>query len=183
MTLTGIASRYALALVDAITSPKADIEPHAALSQLEDFVGEIAKVRDLELVLLSPSVSPARKRAVISRIADAMGMHRLVKNFLMVLSDHRRMASLREVLNQAAVALDEKLGFLRASVDSAFPLSDEDSRRISQKLESLTGKRIRMDVRVVPDLIGGVVAHVGSTVYDGSVRGQLNALGERLAAG
>jgi F-type H+-transporting ATPase subunit delta len=183
MTLNGIAARYALALVDAVASPKAGIAPDRALSQLKDFADLVQSMRELRLVLQSPSVSPHRKSAVISRIADAMQMHRLIKNFLLVLNDHRRMNLIKEVSALAFEVLDEKLGFVRARVESAAPLSDEESRQVQTRLEQVTGSRVRMDARVVPDLIGGVIARVGSTVYDGSVRGRLQALEEHLVTG
>ena len=182
MTVTGIASRYAQALVGALTAPQAGVDPHQALTGLADFVETLSGSRDLELVLLSPSVAPARKRAVLERIAGAMQMDRLVRNFLYVLVDHRRIELVREIVSEALVILDAQLGFLRADVASAAPLSSDQQKQIAAGLETVTGKRIRMAMTIDPDLIGGVFARVGSTIYDGSVRGRLQSLGERLGA-
>lgn len=185
MTNTGIASRYAEALVEALIAPRqadSGVDPHAALSGLNDFVNTLAESRDLDLVLVSPSVSPERKRAVIAAISERLGIHNLVKNFLFVLSDHRRLMLVREANQIAAVVLDEKLGFVRAFVSAAAPLSQDEQDRIAGKLGEVTGKRIRLNVELDRQLIGGVVARVGSTVYDGSVRGQLDAIGSRLSA-
>ena len=182
MTFTGISSRYAHALVDALLSPNAGVDAHDALSSLNEFVDAMGTSHDLELVMFSPSVPPARKRAVIQKIADAMQLNRLIRNFLFVLSDHRRLPLLRDIAGQAFVVLDERLGFLRADVSAAAPLGDEKQREIAAKLGEMTGKRIRIEMKIDPDLIGGVVARVGSTVYDGSVRGRLQLIGERLAA-
>ncbi len=181
MTHTGIASRYAEALVEALVAD-GSADPHALLSGLNDFVSALAESRDLDLVLVSPSVSPERKRAVISALSQRLGIHRLVRNFLYVLSDHRRLTLVREANQLAGVILDEKLGFVRAVVSAASPLSDDEQTRIADRLGDITGKRIRVDLELDRSLIGGVVARVGSTVYDGSVRGQLNAIGSRLTA-
>jgi F-type H+-transporting ATPase subunit delta len=99
-----------------------------------------------------------------------------------VLIDHRRIALLKEIAPLASLFLDERLGFLRADVAAAAPLSDDERRRIAEMLQQITGKTIRVEMEIAPDLIGGVIARVGSKVYDGSVRGQLRTLGARLAA-
>ncbi len=182
MTDTGICSRYAQAFVDALLGPNSGVDPHAALTGLNDFAATVRNSRDLELVLLSPSVSTQRKRAVIGRIADAMPLDRLVRNFLFVLSDHRRLPLLQEVAEIAAVVLDGRQGVLRANISSAEPLSEHERMQLAEALGALTGKQIRIDTALDPSLIGGIVARVGSTVYDGSVRGRLQAIGERLAA-
>jgi F-type H+-transporting ATPase subunit delta len=182
MTHTGIASRYAEALVEALIANKSD-DPQVVLNGLNDFVATLAESRDLDLVLVSPSVSAERKRAVIAALSDRLGIHRLVRNFLFVLSDHRRLMLVREANQLAGVVLDEKLGFQRAVLTIASPLSEEEKNQIASKLGEITGKRIRLNLELDLSLVGGVVARVGSTVYDGSVRGQLEAIGSRLAAG
>jgi F-type H+-transporting ATPase subunit delta len=182
MTHTGIASRYAEALVEALIANNSD-DPHVILNGLNDFVAALSESRDLDLVLVSPSVSAERKRAVIAALSDRLSIHRLVRNFLFVLSDHRRLMLVREANQLAGVVLDEKLGFQRAVLTIASPLSEEEKNQISAKLGEITGKRIRLNLELDLSLIGGVVARVGSTVYDGSVRGQLEAIGSRLAAG
>ncbi len=182
MTNTGIASRYAEALVEALIANKSD-DPHVLLGGLNDFVATLSESRDLDLILVSPSVSGERKRAVLAAISDRLGIHRLVRNFLYVLSDHRRLMLVRQANELAGVILDEKLGFQRAVLTIASPLSEEEKDQIANKLGEITGKRIRLNLELDLSLIGGVVARVGSTVYDGSVRGQLEAIGSRLAAG
>jgi F-type H+-transporting ATPase subunit delta len=79
--------------------------------------------------------------------------------------------------------VDDRLGFARAEVSAAREMGEPQRAELAAKLERLTGKRIRMRFRVDERLIGGVVARIGSTVYDGSVRGQLASLGHRLSAG
>lgn len=182
MTSTGIASRYAQALVDALLSPSAGTDARLSLAGLIEFVDIVKRSRDLELVLLSPSVSTQRKRAVISRIADAMPLDRLVRNFLYVLSDHRRLPLLPEIAEISRVVFDGRQGVLRANIAAAEPLSDHDQKQLAEALGVVTGKQIRIEMTIDPSLIGGIIARVGSTVYDGSVRGRLHWIGERLAS-
>ena len=91
-------------------------------------------------------------------------------------------ASLSAVLHSFELIVDERLGFARAEVTSAAELDQPQRAALNGELERLTGKRIRMRLAVDPALIGGVVARIGSTVYDGSVRGQLSSMGRRLSA-
>jgi F-type H+-transporting ATPase subunit delta len=182
MTLNGIASRYALALVEALTEPSSGIDPNTAIDGLKSFADTMKESHDLELILLSPSVSTNTKRVVIEKIAGDLGLHRLVRNFLLVLNKHRRLALLKEATQQARVLLDEHLGIVGADVFSATEMAAQDKQLIAGKLTQITGKQVRLRITIDPDLIGGIMARVGSTVYDGSVRGQLRALGQRLAA-
>ena len=123
----------------------------------------------------------SRKRAVVGRIADMLKLSPIARNFLFVLIDHRRIALLGAILHSFELIVDERLGFARAEVSSPRELTEAQRGAINAQLERLTGKRIRMRFAVDPALIGGVVARIGSTVYDGSVRGQLQTLGRRLS--
>jgi F-type H+-transporting ATPase subunit delta len=100
----------------------------------------------------------------------------------MVLIDRRRVGSLAEIAEAFEVLLDERLGTVRANVTSALGLSDSQKARLQEELSGLTGSPVRLRFAVDPGLIGGIVARIGSTVYDGSVEGQLEALGRRLRA-
>lgn len=182
MTLNGIAARYALALVEAITAPSSGVDPNTALEGLNAFADTMAEAHDLELILLSPSISTKTKRGIIEKIAGDLGVHRLVRNFLFILNDHRRMNLLREAARQAGALLDDRLGFVRADVFAAAEMAAQDQKLISGKLAQITGKQVKLKITIDPSLIGGIMARVGSTVYDGSVRGQLRVLGERLSA-
>jgi F-type H+-transporting ATPase subunit delta len=117
----------------------------------------------------------------VARIADVLKLSLIARNFLFVLIDHRRIALLGAILHSFELIVDERLGFARAEVSSPRELTEAQRGAINAQLERLTGKRIRMRFAVDPALIGGVVARIGSTVYDGSVRGQLQTLGRRLS--
>ena len=136
----------------------------------------------LRNVLLSPAVSNTKKRNVIGRFADSLPLARLIRNFLFIMVDRRRIDLLDDMADAYETALDERLGILRADVKSASPLSDRQQSDLQQELSRLSGKRVRCDFSIDPALIGGVIARIGSTVYDGSVRSQLEAMRERLVA-
>jgi F-type H+-transporting ATPase subunit delta len=181
MTLSAVATRYAKALADVTTAAGASLRPEDALSQLRAFGAALAASHELQNALTTPAVPASRKRAVVGRIAELLKLSPIARNFLFVLIDHRRIALLDAILHSFELIVDERLGFARAEVSSPRELTEGQRGAINGQLERLTGKRIRMRFAVDPALIGGVVARIGSTVYDGSVRGQLQTLGRRLS--
>ena len=132
-------------------------------------------------MLASPAIPVARKRAIIKDIAGRLGLADLIRNFVLVVSDHRRAAALAQILDAFEMILDERLGFVRAEVNSAFELNDEERGELSGQLGEIAGAPVRMRFAVDPGLIGGVTARIGSKVYDGSVRGQLAEMRTRLS--
>jgi F-type H+-transporting ATPase subunit delta len=182
MTLSAVASRYANALADVVTPAPSPLRTEIALAELQAFENTLRDSPELQNALVTPAVPPNRKKAVVTRIADALGLSRISRNLLFVLIDHRRIASLAAIIQTLEVVLDERLGFARAEVSSPRELTAEQRAALGSRLEQLTGKRIRMRFAVDDSLIGGVVARIGSTVYDGSVRGELASLQHRLCA-
>ena len=174
-------SRYASAFVEVITGPKG-MDAAQATQQLRAFEAVLAGSLELRLALASPAVAAARKRSVVSKLAERLGLAQIVRNFLMVLTDHRRLAALSQVIDAFEVHLDERLGFIRAELRTARELDARQKDALVDRLSKFAGKKIRARFAVDPDLIGGVIAHIGSTLYDGSVRGQLDSLARRLAA-
>lgn len=183
MTHSAVASRYANALADVVTgASSAAVRPEIAAAELRAFQSTLAGSPELHNALITPAVPVGRKRAVVLRIADVLKLSGISKNFLQVLIDHRRIGSLGAIVDSFEVVLDERLGFARAEVIAASQLSEPQRDALNTQLERLTGKRLRMRFEVDPALIGGVVARIGSTVYDGSVRGQLQTIEQRLSA-
>jgi F-type H+-transporting ATPase subunit delta len=180
MTLSAIASRYADALADVVTGPDSAVGAENALAQLQAFERTLRGSADLHNALTSPAVPASRKRAVVARLGEMLGISRVLRNFLFVLIDHRRIAGLTEIIQIFERRIDERLGFARAEVLAARELTEAQRTALNNGLEQLAGKRIRMRVAVDGALIGGVVARIGSTVYDGSVRGRLHSLERRL---
>jgi len=180
MTLSAVATRYANALADVVTAGGGALAGVPA--ELRTFEAAYTSSAELQNALLTPAVPAARKKAAVARIADALKLSKVSRNFLFVLIDKRRISSLSAILHSVETILDERMGFARADVSSARQMSEPQRHALTAELERLTGKRIRMHFTVDAALIGGVVARIGSTVYDGSVRGQLQTLERRLAA-
>jgi F-type H+-transporting ATPase subunit delta len=182
MTLTVVASRYAHAFADVVTASSSPLRAEDALAQLQAFQSVLQSSSALHNVLMTPAVPVARKRAVIGRIGYMLQMSQLTRNFLYVLTDHRRIGSLPEIVHSFELAVDERLGFARAEVTSARELNEDQQTEARIRLEQVSGKRLRARYTVDRTLIGGLVARIGSTVYDGSVRGQLDVLHRQLDA-
>jgi F-type H+-transporting ATPase subunit delta len=180
MPITAVATRYAHALADVVTSPGSTVQPEKVLAELRSFEAVFRSSAELQNALTTPAVPTSRKRAVVARIGSLLNISPVVRNFLYVLVDHRRIYDFADILQSLEVVLDERLGFARAEVVAARELSEPQRAALSAELERISGKRIRARFGVDPALVGGVVARIGSTVYDGSVRGQLDALGRRL---
>ena len=181
MTNSAVASRYASALADVVTTGTAQINAETALAELRAFESAMGTSPELTHALTSPAVPVGRKRAVVDRLAALLKLSTISRNFIFVLIDKRRLALLAEIIHSFETIADERMGFVRADVSSALELNDAQRHLLNAKLEQISGKRVRAKYRVDESLIGGVMARIGSTVYDGSVRGQLTALGRRLS--
>lgn len=174
---SSVSFRYAKALADLVDPGQAD----AVSGQLNGFVSALRESGELRNAIQSPAVPPQSKRAVITRLGETLGLSDLVRRFLLVMIDHHRMALLDDVREAFELVVDERRGIVRADVASARELNEAERARLARSLGRLTGKEVQPRFRLDPALIGGVVARIGSTVYDGSVKGQLQALKERLA--
>jgi len=182
MTLSAVAARYANALADVVTAPGSAVPPPRAVEELHAFQAAMAESHALREALATPAIPSSRKKAVVGRIAEKLAPSRIVRNFLFVLVDHRRIGFLAEILHALEVVLDERLGFARAEIAAPAELTTAQRTALAGELERLTGKRIRTHFTIDHSLLGGVVARIGSTVYDGSVRGRLQSLERRLTA-
>ena len=182
-----VAARYAKALADVVEAGGAAFDSNAIIAQLRSVEETIQSSADLRGALASPAVAPSRKRAVIARLLEhieaPLGVSKQVRNFLFVIIDHRRVHDLKSIIEAFETLTDERLGLIRADVASAQELTNGQRVALENQLSRLSGKKAKPRFTVDPALIGGVVARVGSTVYDGSVRGQLDRLRSRLANG
>jgi F-type H+-transporting ATPase subunit delta len=179
---TAAASRYARALADLVLAPSSRVEPQSVSAQLEQFERALSTSAELRQVLLSPAVPAARKRDLVSRLAAQLGASPLVRNFLCVVIGHRRVKLLPEILRAFQEVLDERSGIVRADVFSARDLDTDERASLAAQLARLTRGKVECRFALDPALMGGAVARIGSTVYDGSLRGQLESLRRKLAA-
>jgi F-type H+-transporting ATPase subunit delta len=177
--MAAVASRYARALVEVVLEQKIDAD--TARQQLKTIVEAVHESIELRRVWESPAVTPEQKRAVLDAIAKQIGAVNPVRNFFAVLIDHRRMGMLDDIARQFDVELDAQLGFAQAEISSARPLSPDERREVESRVERITGKKVRARYVSNPELLGGVMVKVGSTIYDGSVRGQLERMRQELS--
>ena len=179
MPLSAVATRYANALADVVTAARSPLRPQDAVTELRAFETAL-RSPELHNALVTPAIPPGRKKAVVKRIVEILKLSPVTRNFLYILIDHRRIAGLPDIVDTLEVVLDERLGFARAEVIAAGELTESQRTALNAELEKVSGKRLRMRFAVNPELIGGIVARIGSTVYDGSVRGQLQSLEHKL---
>ena len=177
--MAAIASRYARALVEVVLERKTD--PDIARQQLNSIVDAVHESVELRRVWESPAVSAEQKRAVLDAIVRQIGVAKPIRNFIAILIDHRRIAMLDDVAKQFHSELNAQLGLAEAEISSARPLSADGKQELESQLERLTGKKVRAHYSSDPELLGGVVVRVGSTIYDGSVRGQLEKMKQDLS--
>jgi len=180
-----VAARYAKALADVVTagvhaSSMAQADPAEITAELRQVDEMIEASSELKNALASPAVAPSKKRAVIGRLIEPLQVSAQVRNFLFVVIDHRRVQQLKAIIEAFEDLADERMGFVRADVSSAQALPEEQRVALEVQLSRLAGKKTRLRYTTDAALVAGVVAKVGSTVYDGSVRGQLDRLRVKL---
>lgn|SRR5487761_2452474 len=174
--LSAVASRYARALVDVVTEAGSGINPDQATVQLRQVAAMVEESQDLRNALLSPAVSPARKRAAVARLTAPLGIHGKIRNFLYVVIDHRRVHEIPSIVEAFELFIDEHLGFVRADVSSAKDLTEAQRAALQAQLTRMAGKTAKVKFQTDPSLVAGAIARTGSTVYDGSIKGQLERL-------
>lgn len=172
------APRYAAAFAQVVASKHLDVA--AAQQQLADFAGTLNGSPELHEVLLNPSISEDQKLRLLDAIAGRIGMMREVRNFVAVIMDHHRLGSLNEIVAEYALVADEGSGIAEAEITSAHPLNDEDRAALEAQVAKLAGGQVRATYHEDATLLGGAVVRIGSTVYDGSVKAQLQQLKDRL---
>jgi F-type H+-transporting ATPase subunit delta len=162
----------------------------AAGENADEVVGQLTAIVEeclntfpaLEAVLDSPRVNQSEKEAIIDRVFRDR-VHGTLLNSLKVLCRRGRIGSLRGIQLRACELQDEKQGILRVLVTSAVPLSDEQRQQISDQVGRKLGKSLRIEERVDPSLLGGLMLRVGDQVYDGSILGKMSSLRATVASG
>ena len=172
--------RYAHAFASVAASSHLDTT--AAQQQLSDFSGTFAGSRELREVLMDPSIANEQKLKVLDAIAGRIGMFPQVRNFLAVVMEHQRLAELDEVLTEYHAIADEQSNLTEADITSARPLNDQDRAELEAQVAKLAGGRVRATYHQDATLLGGAVVRIGSTVYDGSIRAQLQQLKQKLVS-
>lgn len=179
--MAAVANRYARAFADVVLDSKLD--PTAVVQQVRSFVEMYEANEDLRRVWDSPAIPAEEKRKLLdAMVARMAGVTRPVRNFLAVLIDHGRISQLTHIAHQFEAELNQRLGRVEAEVFSARQLSDAERQALLTTVAQNTGRQVSAKYKIDPALIGGAVVKIGSTVYDGSVRGQLQRLKQELAS-
>lgn len=179
--MASVVGTYARAFADVVISSKAD--PGRMLAELQAMDALLAESEQLRRVMENPSIPGEQKRAVLDAVTQKLGGARPVRNFIAVVTDHRRLPLFNEIVKQVEQELNDRLGFAEAQVRSARPLGDSEKQLLEAEIAKLTGKKVRARYHQDASLLGGAVVQVGSTIYDGSVNGQLERIREQLVEG
>jgi F-type H+-transporting ATPase subunit delta len=171
--------QYANALAD-IALAQGAAEP--AAKQLNDFSAAYAQSVELRTFLASPAVTMEAKHAVIEKITGRLGASKIIRNFLFVITDHRRTQLIPEIVAMFQQVIRQRQGVAEAQISSAVELSAAQKKELAATLTKLTGKKIETKYSLDPALLGGAVVRIGDTIYDGSLRSRLNEMRSRLAA-
>ena len=180
-SLASVVGTYARAFTDVVLDSHADSA--RMLAELQSMANLLAESDLLRRVMENPSIPGEQKRAVLDAVIQRTGASRPVRNFIAVVTDHRRLPLFGEIVKQVERDLDDRLGFAEAIVTSARPLSDAERQVLESEIARLTGKRVRARYDQNASLLGGAVVQIGSTIYDGSVNGQLQRIREQLVEG
>jgi F-type H+-transporting ATPase subunit delta len=172
------APRYARAFAEVAESVRLDAT--AAQQQLRDFAETLAGSGELREFLENPSIEMGKKLKVLDAIAARIGMFLQVRNFVAVILEHHRLNELEEILTAYRELVDARAGAVEARITSSRKLNPADRAQLEEQIAKLAGARVRASYAEDASLLGGAVVEIGSTIYDGSVRAQLQQLKRRL---
>lgn len=177
MSIQTVARRYATALADVVTARG---EAHEVQSELSAWEQMMQSNPQLLEVFSNPTIPYEQKRNVLNALLARARVRPTTANFLQLLLQNQRLADLGEINRRFALVLDERSGVVSAEVTTARPVPRASQDALRAKLAQLTGKNVRLSFTTDEELIGGMVTRIGSTIYDGSVRNQLQRVKETL---
>ena len=169
--ISNISKRYARAFFD-IASEEKQLERY--YNEINQFASIIAQNKALGEFLANPVFEQESKKGVVENIIGKLQLSGMTVNFLKLLVDKKRIDVLRDIIFFYRQLMDESLKKVRVNLKTAFPLSSEMQDYITSSLEKVTGRKVEVSVEKDPGLLGGIVIGVGDTLYDGSIKSQLN---------
>jgi F-type H+-transporting ATPase subunit delta len=179
--MAAFVARYARAFADVVTQEKLDT---AELDrQLNDFLATWDGSAELRELFINPAVGAKQKVAILDKMNATLGLRKELRNLLAVLIDNNRIGQVKEVVQAYRTELQERLGIRQVEIVTARPLDDKESGELVAGVGKLAGARIQASFKLDKSILGGTVVRIGSTVYDGSVRGRLERLKAALVAG
>jgi F-type H+-transporting ATPase subunit delta len=178
LSLQTVARRYAAALADVTTERR---EEREVQNELDQWASTMESNPQLKEVFANPTVAYDQKQRVLEDLIARTRVRETTASFLRVLLKNQRLAQLRDIAERFGQILDERSGVVAANVTTARPLPEELKNSLHETLIAATGRKVRLSFTTDETIIGGVVARIGSTIYDGSVQNQLERLSESLA--
>ena len=177
--MAAIANRYARALAEVSFK----LGQHEAVErELAQFGQLLDGNRELSAFYEDPAVGAARKKAATSQLLARLGFCKTAGNFIHVLVERNRMGHFNQVLQAFRQGIRDRLGIVEVGVTTSTEIGQALREQLSRAMEQVSGKRVQLRFRIDPRILGGVITRVGDTIYDGSVRQQLQQMKERLSA-
>jgi F-type H+-transporting ATPase subunit delta len=179
--MAAFVSRYAVAFADVVTAAKLDT---AALDrQLIDFLATWDSSAELRICFANPAVPAVDKVGVLDKLNKKLGLGRELRNLLAVLINNDRIGQVHEVIDAWRTEVKERQGIRKAEIVTARELGEAERALLTAGVGKLAGARVEASFKLDKSILGGTVVRIGSTVYDGSVRGRLDRLKVALVAG
>lgn len=179
--MAAFASRYARAFADVVASAKLDT---AAIDrQLNDFLATWDGSAELRDLFANPAVPAPQKVGILDKMNAKLGLQRELRNLIAVLINNDRIAHIHEVADAYRAELQQRQGIRQAEIVTARELNENERGSLLADVGKLAGAEVRATFKLDESILGGTVVRIGSTVYDGSVRGRLDRLKEALTAG
>src|SRR5580698_769042 len=178
--MASVASTYARAFADVVLGTHLDAD--RCIAELRVIANLLAESPELRRVWQNPAIPADQKRRVLDVVAQRDGISMQVRNLVAVLIDHRRIHFLEPIIRQLEKELDARLGFAEAQITTSRELNAAEKTEFEAQVGKLTGKKVRARYGQDESLLGGAVVRVGSTIYDGSVKGQLERLKEAISS-
>ena len=177
MSVQTVARRYASAMADVSIEQG---EANEVKQELQDWSELLRANGNLLEVFRNPTIALDKKRAVLNKLIERARPRPTTANFLKVLLQNQRLTELPQINQKLAEILDQRAGMIAATVTTARPVAESSRQSLIERLSALTKMKVRVDFEEDPDLIGGLVTRIGSTVYDGSVRTQLQQFRDKM---
>jgi F-type H+-transporting ATPase subunit delta len=179
--MAAFVSRYARAFLDVATS--AHLDTGALDKQLSDFEVTWDGSPELQTFFQNPAVAAPQKVAILDKLNAKLGLQKELRNLIAVLINNDRIGQVHEVAAAYRAALRDRLGIRQAEIVTARELSADERNTLIDGVGKIAGGRVEAEFKLDRSILGGAVVRIGSTIYDGSVRGRLERLKEALVAG
>ena len=178
MSLQTVARRYATALADVAIERREEREVQNELDRWAEMIEANSQLKE---VFANPTIIYDHKRKVLEDLISRSRVRETTASFLRVLLKNQRLAQLRVIVDRLGLVLDERGGMVAAHVTTARPISEDLQKSLHETLVAATGRKVRLSFTTDESIIGGLVARIGSTIFDGSVQSQLDRLANEMA--